>query len=137
MKDSVVELAEQPEPVREAVLECEVRGRRTLFTRGGRPVALLVSWDEYLALGETVAIAGDPDLLERMRTAEPAREDDDPELAAARAALAANPIAGVPLFPPLRGFWSFRSGPVRVIYRLTPDQRLEIVHAGRTAEAAP
>ena len=48
--------------MRELVRECELTGRRTVFERNGRPVAILVSHDEYLALRETIEIAGDPDL---------------------------------------------------------------------------
>ena len=45
--------------MKELVSECELTGRRTLFERNGRPVAMLVSHDEYLALRETVEIASD------------------------------------------------------------------------------
>ena len=49
--------------MKELVAECELTGRRTLFHRGERPVAILVSHDEYLALRETVAIAADHTLM--------------------------------------------------------------------------
>ncbi len=45
--------------MRELVGECELTGRRTLFTRNGRPVVALVSHDEWLALRETLDIAND------------------------------------------------------------------------------
>jgi PHD/YefM family antitoxin component YafN of YafNO toxin-antitoxin module len=48
--------------VRELVSECELTGRRTVFERNGRPTAILVSHDEYLALRETVEIAADAGL---------------------------------------------------------------------------
>lgn len=37
-------------------------GGRTLFQRGDRLVAVLVSWDEYLALRETIDVSNDPAL---------------------------------------------------------------------------
>lgn len=45
--------------MRELVAECELTGKRTLFQRYGRPVAILTSYDEYLALRETVDLAND------------------------------------------------------------------------------
>jgi hypothetical protein len=56
--------------LRNLVAECEISGRRALFRRGERSVALLVSWDEYLALRETVSILGDAALRERLESAE-------------------------------------------------------------------
>ncbi len=35
--------------------------------------------------------------------------------------IAANPIAGAPLFDPLRGFWVLREGRVRIVYRVSRD----------------
>lgn len=52
--------------VRQLVGECELTGRRTLFQRSGRPVAILASWDEYLALRETIDIANDAALRARV-----------------------------------------------------------------------
>lgn len=57
-----LQILDSPPAVRELVRECELTGRRTVFERNGRPVAILVSHDEYLALRETIEIAGDPDL---------------------------------------------------------------------------
>lgn len=34
-----------------------------------------------------------------------------------------NPIAGAPLLGALRGYWSMRRGPVRVVYRIAPQAR--------------
>lgn len=45
--------------MRELIGECELTGKRTLFQRNGRPVAILTSYDEYLALRETVDLAND------------------------------------------------------------------------------
>ena len=64
-----LEILDLPDGVRELVGECELTGKRTLFERGGRPVAALVSWDEYLALRETIDIANDSVLRERIDAA--------------------------------------------------------------------
>jgi PHD/YefM family antitoxin component YafN of YafNO toxin-antitoxin module len=56
--------------VRQLVGECEVSGKRTLFERNGRPVALLLSYDEYLALRETIDIAKDAALRHQIDMAE-------------------------------------------------------------------
>jgi PHD/YefM family antitoxin component YafN of YafNO toxin-antitoxin module len=64
-----LEILDLPEAVRELVGECELTGKRTLFERNGRPVATLVSYDEYLALRETVDIANDTVLRERIDSA--------------------------------------------------------------------
>ncbi len=34
-----------------------------------------------------------------------------------------DPIAGAPLFEPLKGLWSYRSGDLRVIYRVVAEGR--------------
>ena len=56
--------------MRELVSECELTGRRTLFQRDGRPVAILVSFDEYLALRETIEVASDEYLRSRIECAD-------------------------------------------------------------------
>jgi len=56
--------------VRQLVAECEVSGKRTLFERDGKPVAILVSYDEYLALRETIDIANNPELRRQIDAAE-------------------------------------------------------------------
>lgn len=38
-----------------------------------------------------------------------------------------DPIAGAPLFQPLRGLWSYRAGHLRVIYRIMPEARFVVV----------
>ncbi|MGZ7030944.1 MAG: type II toxin-antitoxin system RelE family toxin [Thermoanaerobaculia bacterium] len=38
-----------------------------------------------------------------------------------------DPIAGAPLFEPLRGLWSYRTGHLRVIYRIMPEARFVVV----------
>jgi PHD/YefM family antitoxin component YafN of YafNO toxin-antitoxin module len=55
---------------RELVIECEVTGKQTVFERQGRAVAMLVSYDEYLALRETIDIANDGVLRGKLETAE-------------------------------------------------------------------
>ena len=34
-----------------------------------------------------------------------------------------DPIAGAPLFEPLKGFWSYRAGDLRVVYRVVAEGR--------------
>jgi PHD/YefM family antitoxin component YafN of YafNO toxin-antitoxin module len=65
-----LELLDLPPEVRQLVGECEVTGWRTLFERNGRPVAILVSYDEYLALRETIDIANNAELRRQIETAE-------------------------------------------------------------------
>ena len=65
-----LELIELPPDVRQLVAECEVSGKRTLFERDGKPVAILVSYDEYLALRETIDIANNPELRRQIDAAE-------------------------------------------------------------------
>jgi mRNA-degrading endonuclease RelE of RelBE toxin-antitoxin system/PHD/YefM family antitoxin component YafN of YafNO toxin-antitoxin module len=48
-----------PEDARRLVGECELTGSRTIFERNEKPVAMLVSYDEYLALRETIDVAND------------------------------------------------------------------------------
>lgn len=57
-----LQILDAPPEVRNLVSECELTGRHTLFEREGRPVAILISFDEYLAMRETIEIASDPDL---------------------------------------------------------------------------
>lgn len=67
MTDYRVALDEIPDPVRASVLESEVTGNRTIFERAGRPTAILLSWDEYLALRETIDIAASGEAMETIR----------------------------------------------------------------------
>ena len=64
----IVDLAS--EELRAIVGECELTGRRTIFERNDHPVAVLLSYDEYLALRETIAIAGDDALRARIDAAD-------------------------------------------------------------------
>ena len=65
-----VEILDLTGDARELVRDCEITGQRTIFTRNGREVAMLVSHDEYLALRETIEIAGDAALREQIDAGE-------------------------------------------------------------------
>jgi PHD/YefM family antitoxin component YafN of YafNO toxin-antitoxin module len=65
-----LELLDLPPDVRQLVAECEVSGKRTLFARDGRPVAILISYDEYLALRETIEVSNNADLRRQIELAE-------------------------------------------------------------------
>lgn len=71
---------------------------------------------------------------DRLRFAESVRESwlslDSAERTVARAVLARieeDPISGVPLAEPVKGYWSAREGSLRVIYRLVPQTGSVIV----------
>jgi PHD/YefM family antitoxin component YafN of YafNO toxin-antitoxin module len=57
--DNRLQILDLPGDTRQLVGACEVTGNRTLFERNGRPVAILISFDEYIALTETIDIARD------------------------------------------------------------------------------
>ena len=65
-----IELLELSADVRQLVAECEVSGKRTRFERDGKPVAILVSYDEYLALRETIDIANNASLRQQIDASE-------------------------------------------------------------------
>ena len=45
-----------------------------------------------------------------------------------------DPIAGAPLFEPLRGLWSYRAGHLRIVYRIVAEARfVVIISIGREA----
>ena len=168
-----LELWELPAEVKDLVSECELTGRRTVFHRGERPVAILVSHDEYLALRETIDIAADAELMARIAAAEQQTakgavllledldssaprgndrlriteavesewaglsEEEHTLVLRSLAAIDEDPIIGAPLFEPLRGLWSARSGHLRVVYRIFADARfVAILTVVRVAEAA-
>jgi mRNA-degrading endonuclease RelE of RelBE toxin-antitoxin system/PHD/YefM family antitoxin component YafN of YafNO toxin-antitoxin module len=148
-----IELFELPDSARELVRECEIKGARTLLQRDGRPVAMLVSYDEYIALRETIEIANDADLGALLNAAEDevsrgetsevtervhitASADDawralaEHEREAVTRALHAiddDPIAGAPLFDPLKGLWIYRAGHIRITYRIAPEARQVLI----------
>ena len=160
-----LEILEQPEDVRALISECELTGKRTMFERGGRPVATLISYDEYMALRETIDISNDAELRQildrdpgelfltedlfdarlendRLRIGESAENDwlnlADHEQALVRAALTTldeDPIAGAPLFEPLKGLWSYRTEHLRIVYKIMPEARFVLILAiARVAE---
>jgi mRNA-degrading endonuclease RelE of RelBE toxin-antitoxin system len=46
-----------------------------------------------------------------------------------------DPILGAPLFEPLRGYWSYRAGHLRIVYRIAPEARFVVVLSiGRAAQ---
>ena len=147
-----VDLLDLSEEARELIRECEAQGERTFFERNGRPVAVLVSYDEYLALRETIEIANDSLLFAKLAEADdetPVEADKRlPRLRITRAGqegldaltgierrlvlstlvrINDNPIAGAPLFEPLKGLWSHRSGEVRIIYKIVADARMVVI----------
>ena len=65
-----LEILDLPDDVRRLVGECELTGKRTFFSRNGRSIAVLLSYDEYLALRETLAIATDANLRASIDAAE-------------------------------------------------------------------
>ena len=75
MADRTIDIAELDEALRGFVMECEVSGQRTRFTRDRREVAILVSRDEYLAMRETIEVSNDLALRDELdqATAELAR----------------------------------------------------------------
>ena len=67
---------------------------------------------------------------DRLRVAESVEDDwktlTAGEREAVRAALQRiddDPIAGAPLFEPLKGLWSYRTGDVRIVYRVVAEGR--------------
>ncbi len=65
-----IEIMGLPDEMRRLVGECELSGNRTIFARDDRAVAMLVSYDEYLALRETIEIAKDDVLRSQIALAE-------------------------------------------------------------------
>lgn len=60
------------------------------------------------------------------------------ERAIARTALMSiddDPIAGAPLYEPLRGYWSYRTGHLRIVYRIVPEARFVVILTIHRAEA--
>ena len=38
-----------------------------------------------------------------------------------------DPISGAPLMEPLRGYWSYRTDDLRIVYRIMPEARFVVV----------
>jgi mRNA-degrading endonuclease RelE of RelBE toxin-antitoxin system len=147
-----VDLLDLPELARDLIRECEAQGQRTLFERNGRPVAALISYDEYLALLETIEIANDSMLfatiaeadeetpvdadrrLPRLRITSLAQSGLDAltgverrRVLSAMARINDDPITGAPLFEPLKGLWSHRVGEVRIVYKIVAEARVVVL----------
>ena len=65
-----IDILDLPPEVRALVGEVELTGKRTLFLRNGRPVVALVSYDEWMALKETIEISNDETLRAQLAEAE-------------------------------------------------------------------
>jgi mRNA-degrading endonuclease RelE of RelBE toxin-antitoxin system len=135
-----VDLLDLPDETRDLIRECAVQGTRTEFTRNGNPVAVLVSSDEYLALRETIDIANDSLLYARLAQAdaeEPEQRGRYERLRFAKSAapiydaalrrIELDPIVGAPLFEPLKGLWTYRSGDLRIIYKIVPEAQIIVI----------
>lgn len=57
LKDRIIKLDELDPAVRDLIGPCEVTGERTIVSRDQKPIAIILSWDEYLAMSETIALA--------------------------------------------------------------------------------
>ena len=135
-----IDVLDLPEDSRELIRECEARGQRTVFERNGRPVAVLVSHDEYTAMRETIDIANDSLLFAKIAEADNEEVEQRgryerlrfaksvaPIYDAALRRIELDPIIGAPLFEPLKGLWSYRSGDLRIIYKIVPEARAVVV----------
>ena len=145
--DKQLDILDLAPEVRELVGECELTGRRTLFQRNGRPVAILVSHDEYLALRETIDLANDRELYARIAEANDEEIEQRgryerlrfaksvaPIYDAALRTIELDPIAGAPLFEPLKGLWSYRTRELRIIYKIVAEARVVVVlHIARVS----
>ena len=139
-----IDVLDLSDEARDLIRECEAKGEQTVFERNGRAVAMLVSYDEYLALRETIEIANDALLYARLESRSAAAEPplfppydrlrtsfetdlqhlDAEDAAIAHAAFSRindDPIAGAPLFDPLKGLWVYRAEHLRVVYRIVPE----------------
>lgn len=65
-----IDVLDLPQDARELVRECEVSGGQTIFERNGRAVAILASYDEWLAMRETIDIANDSALRAKVDAAD-------------------------------------------------------------------
>ena len=74
-------------------------------------------------------------IAERVATDWSALSNDERQIAIhALEAIDEDPIAGAPLFEPLRGLWSYRAEHLRIVYRIAAEARfVVIVSIGRAA----
>lgn len=47
-----------------------------------------------------------------------------------------DPIAGAPLFEPLKGLWSYRTGALRVVYRIVVEGKFVVILSITRASSA-
>jgi PHD/YefM family antitoxin component YafN of YafNO toxin-antitoxin module len=154
-----VDILDLAAEARDLVRDSEI-GQRTVIARDGREVAIVISFDEYVALRETVAISGNPNLRERiaqadreaiagayiapeelfelegqfgndrLRVTDAAVSDfrrlanDGERLRALFTRIDLDPLSGVPLFDPLRSWWSCREADLRIVYRVAAEGRI-------------
>ncbi len=135
-----LDVLDLPDDARDLIRECEAKGTRTVFERNGRPVAVLVSHDEYMALRETIEIANDALLFARLSEADEEAVEQRgryerlrfaksvaPIYDAALRRIELDPIAGAPLFEPLKGLWSYRTEELRIVYKIVAEARVVVV----------
>lgn len=135
-----IDVLDLPEDSRDLIRECEAKGEHTLFERNGRPVAILVSYDEYTAMRETLDIANDALLFAKLAEADEEEVETRgkyerlrfakscaPIFHAALRTIENDPIAGAPLFEPLKGLWSFRADDLRIIYKIVAEARMVVI----------
>jgi mRNA-degrading endonuclease RelE of RelBE toxin-antitoxin system len=135
-----IDILDLTEDARDLIRECEVKGTRTVFERKGRPVAMLVSHDEYIALRETIEIANDSLLFAKLAEADEEEVEQRGKYERLRFAKSAapiydaalrrielDPIIGAPLFEPLKGLWSYRTEDLRVIYKIVAEAKIVVV----------
>ena len=74
-------------------------------------------------------------IAERVAADWSALSNDERQIALlALEAIDEDPIAGAPLFEPLRGLWSYRAEHLRIVYRIAAEARfVVIVSIGRAA----
>ncbi len=142
-----IDILDLQESARDLIRECAAQGTRTYFERDGRPVAVLVSYDEYTALRETIEIANDSLLFAKLAEADEEEVEQRgryerlrfaksvaPIYDAALRRIELDPIAGAPLFEPLKGLWSYRGEELRIIYKIVAEARLVVVlHIARVS----
>lgn len=135
-----LDVLDLPEDSRDLIRECEATGAQTVFERNGRPVAMLVSYDEYMALRETIEIANDSLLFAKLAEADEEEVEQRGKYERLRFAKSAapiydaalrrielDPIIGAPLFEPLKGLWSYRTEDLRVVYKIVADAKIVVI----------
>ena len=73
-------------------------------------------WNDRLRIAERVATDWSTLSTEERATALRALEAIDED-----------PIAGAPLFEPLRGLWSYRAEHLRIVYRIVAEARFVVI----------